>query len=235
LPSFLICCHILKWALRKQSKNADYFAHHKIAVGVEKIGDKIQFFVFDNNREFEAKNVHLNPGPFNETELLSSHIQSVLFPEESTTFFKTTIKRQFGRLGGCTVFALRDAIGFLEDPQFFDKITKGIKGTGGKLLEPYFIDHLPPNFVKYMQSISKIKDFMISQPDCVPEKLGKAQRTLEENLKHHTVKFEGEDRNMHIQQRLLKYQMLVIMLLKAFAGQPQVINQLINKHFLSIQ
>jgi hypothetical protein len=140
--------------------------------------------------------------------------------EDQTELYFSSVKRQ--SLGyGCESFALRDAVAFLEDPQFFDKIqTKKLIGSlQGNRLEYNEIIALPPAFMRGTQS-TKILDayFAAHSGKNSADEISALKKSLAKHV-HPIAKGRSKQRNYYIVERTLKYQSIMMSALKYLSKQ----------------
>lgn len=200
---------------------------HKLAVGIEKVSGKMRIYVLEgSNSKINPSKVHLRGGAFSEMELVFSYMKAAKLPTD-TTYFMPDVHRQRAEEGGCSTFALRDAIAFLEDEDFFQKLDP--KQGKGTILDP-FMSNLPPNFMKTTQSMKLLKDFLSKNVKMSKELLGRARRNLRESIQRHTVKVGDKEQNRLISRRLMKYRLLLIFFLNHFTDRQ--INAMIHNKMI---
>jgi hypothetical protein len=151
--------------------------------------------------------------PFSPEELVLAFAKDAC-PLESTTFYYSLVRRQYGLNGGCSTFALRDSIEFFRTSFFKEIQSEKTEKKGFRA-----ITHLPPTFMQSTQSLQKIDEYVRLNPSLVKQKLGKRQLTLEESVKRRTYRkldLNNSDKyiNKYIDERTAKYQELLIEILK---------------------
>lgn len=172
---------------------------HKVCVAFERKDNQIKIailetFSFYPNKEINPRNVNLiESDSYNEKELICSYIQAANFPENQATVYVSSVTRQYG--SGCSVYALKDGIAFLEDPNFFNAINTSIaeRGTPNN---PFTITRLPPRFMKPTQSLEGIVRYLRETPD----------PGLEQGIVRHFIK----RRNKMIDNRVYKYKLYLL-------------------------
>lgn len=159
---------------------------------------------------------------FDPEELVMAFARDACSYHHSVTFYYSTVRRQFGPNGGCSTFALRDAINFLKNPAFFQEIQLDTFDLG-----PFrAITTLPPAFMLSTQSIKKINDYIQSNPTFAEQKLGKRQLSLSEAVERHTYRelkmppesLAKKTLNKYVDEHTAKYQELVLEAFKSRLG-----------------
>lgn len=186
---------------------------HLVPICVEKKDGAIRLCVLDSGNIgfYNYDRVNFHGRQFNSIELICSYIKEAALPSDTKYYF-SGVKRQID--AGCYVYALKDAMSFLQEPDFWNRIEifSGAKEKG-TLQSPYKIYKLPPNFIKFAQSIKLIKRYLYENPDESDEKVGRSKRTLAETLTRHTLTTRSVRQNRIIDQRVLKYRMLLLFML----------------------
>lgn len=200
------------------------FEQHKICVAIEKEGDDLRICLLDGQPSaVDPSRVRLDSnGPFDSHDLVHSYIQDTLLPftinrevygpyVHWTTPNQVVGYRQFGFEGICPTFALRDAAAFLEDKDFFKKL-KVISGKG-LVLDRFIYEKLPPNFLKGMQSYSKLQEYIKTEGDLMLEPVGRSGRTFFDSMTLHRMDVNGHPQNKMMSRRNQKYQLMLLFLL----------------------
>lgn len=203
---------------------------HNVSVCIEKKNGKMKVCLLDSTPYVvKMEQVNLDKGDFSSQDLVFSYMRAAQLPND-TQFYTPYVKldaegkttegnRQFTTQGGCAVFALRDAIGYLQDKKFFEKLDRFLekqdqnKKGKGTVTEPFFYRTLPPNFMKITQSMRKLEKYISENGELTKELLGKAKITISESIEKHKRSINGKTQNWLISHRVLKYQMLCLFLL----------------------
>jgi hypothetical protein len=236
--AFIIMTHSLLSGEGHAKK--DNWEQHKLAVCVEKINGNMHIYVLETMLAFgnevitEAK-INLDENQcFTELELLLAYIDAVKLDKVKTTIYLPVTRREFGT--GCSIFALRDAVYFLRDEQFSNKV---IISTQEKMKLPISqvviknIEALPPQFMQLTQSMTVIGNYKSAYPELAAQEFGteSRKRTLESSLAIHTFRdFKDHPQNLHVGHRVLKYQALILETLKQ--KNDEEINALIDQTLL---
>lgn len=222
-------------------KVQDYHNQHKISVLIEKKEGKTKIFTLDSASydPLDMEDTYLDDGEsFGCTELLHAYLRDKNLPNAS--YYYNLGVRQYAH-GGCETFALRDCVGFLKEPNFFERVEeRGFmnKGAAGDLDHPIYVKNLPPNFMKVAQSMKVLEAYREENPGKeqeghdLNEKLGTHQRTLDETLKKHTIidPKTGKELNFLISARADKYMNYLLKFLKE--NSEKEIQKKINKRLL---
>lgn len=233
-------------------------AGHKIALCLEKVGDSIKIVLLDslgsNPRDYNpiiAKSPaeHLQESPGDDTVILWYIFHSQL-DWNKTEFYYSFGSRQ--ETGYCyETFALKDAISFLQDPQFFDKIKKSkvvIEAPARNIrIQLQQIDQLPPAFMKGTQDNAALEDYIQHYPQVNtsegsksdPEKLQQLLR-LKKTIEKHTIQIEKikeeevkiKTQNHYINHHSMKYHLIALNALKMTA--PEELQKIISETLLTV-
>ncbi|OJU81438.1 MAG: hypothetical protein BGO10_01915 [Chlamydia sp. 32-24] len=122
------------------------------------------------------------------------------------TLFYSQVKREVAY--GCEVYALQDAIAFLKDPGFFQKITtngRKISIRDNLILES--VNYLPPEFMIGTQSINKLKKYVATNSNIENEQLisKKGEKTLATYIKSYAFSEENKEQNHYITKKSYQY------------------------------
>lgn len=226
--AFVVPCH--QWEVSPFAHHA--VEQHMLSVLVEKKQGKLHVCVLEpfvaermNMDTVKALNVNSSNRQairFLPDELVMAYINDAgLGHWRTTTLYHTLVRRQFGPNGGCSTFALRDAVNFLKNKQFFDEIQvhKFAESLPNGVVKA--ITALPPAFMLSMQSVEKIAKYIESQPDFARQKLGKRGLTLQEAVARRTYRELTASAsktpkmlNKYIDERTAKYQEILLETLK---------------------
>jgi hypothetical protein len=221
---------ILPWGPDRSLKNDDREYHgevgHKMAVCVEKSGPQIKIAMLDS-LGIEANS--FSPIVVNSTDIrvmsnISSDVSGIeaviwhsfhsSLKRKNIALYFSSLKRQ--KIGfGCETFAIRDAVTFLQDPLFFDKIiTENVLLQQGRFKLPLQkITSLPPAFMKGSQNVEFLHEYISTYPTD-PEKENEIN-TLTQSLAKHTNQVKGKKQNHYINERSGKYHLLVLKALES--------------------
>jgi hypothetical protein len=195
-------------------KDDDFF--HCSVVGVEKKGSALKIVHLD------ALGADQVTWSADGTGLAEKYVEDIVmkFRDDQTELYVIEIERQSSE-NGCESFALRDAVAFLEDPQFFDKIQtkKQVGVSEGKEFECHEITALPPAFMRGTQSI-KILDayFAAHSGKNSADEISALKKSLAKHV-HPIAKGRSKQRNYYIVERTLKYQSIMMSALKYLSKQ----------------
>jgi hypothetical protein len=196
-PSDMRCALVVPAALESRNeKSPEYetFAqHHKVTVCVEKKGNSLKIALLDSLpiKEVSAKKVKSTPQAIlqaapvrnDDNDYLGHHlglsyedaILWYIFNSDlnrcSVTIYCTAIERQYADFG-CPAFALKDAVAFLEEPRFFEKIRTQhniYSDEHGYHLPIQSIVLLPPEFMKGTQSLSSLRKYVKVYSELPPD------------------------------------------------------------------
>ncbi|MGD0665170.1 MAG: hypothetical protein ABSA17_05520 [Rhabdochlamydiaceae bacterium] len=213
---------------------------HKTVVCVEKTGSMIKLAILDSLgdiKEFIApRTVFLSPRELKFMEV--GNLEAILWyvcralKPENTAIYYSTVQRQHTGYG-CETFALKDAISFLRDPKFFEKIkTREIEfidkttPENPPRLRLREIEALPPAFMKGVQSNKVLEAYY--QKYLQDRETDKLQLT--QHIEKHTVKDDDKSYNYYINHQSFKYHLFV---LSAFQSMKEKeLQQLIKTIFL---
>ncbi|MES2200081.1 MAG: hypothetical protein V4489_07950 [Chlamydiota bacterium] len=115
---------------------------------------------------------------------------------------------------GCGVFALQDAVSFLQDEQFFQYIDFGwTKTYGDRQIE--VIDTLPPGLMIGAQTGSGIKAYKKKEGQKVfDQAIPGRKKTLDEYLQKNSLLVDGKTQNHYITKKTFQYQQFIVAALK---------------------
>jgi hypothetical protein len=193
-------------AALNSDKKALGFFQHALAVCIEKRAGEIHICVLNSQSNLlETQNIHLEQGPFGAVELALSYMQTANPPSCTKFYYSALIGwRQHGKEGFCSTFALRDAVAFLKNREFFQSLQT--QQGAGSIKDPFLFDRLPVNFMKPTQSLKML--------DAYAENLSEqSQKALEASLDKHCMTFKGKRMNMHMSHRFYKYHLMLLFLL----------------------
>lgn len=210
---------------------------HKIAVGIEKKDGKIKICLIDPSpirASINPDNIDLCKNTFfSEQELIFAYMKEAALP--NTTYYCVTPNRESSEEGGCSTFALRDAIAFIKDRRFFERVEKKGKinrqKEKGLLESPFYIKNLPPIFMRTAQSLRLIDRYIETNARenlfNIKKNLGPTKKPLKADVDAHTRKVQivGDTRgnmarilmknqNKAIDDKIKKYQMVINYFLK---------------------
>lgn len=115
---------------------------------------------------------------------------------------------------GCGVFALQDAVSFLQDKQFLEHVDFGWEKTYGEH-EATIIVGLPPAFVIGMQSMTNVQAYGQKMGAKVfEEAISGRNKTLNEYLGRNVIVVDGRKQNHYITKKTIQYQQFIVSALK---------------------
>ncbi len=172
---------------------------HKIAIGLEIHNGKIKIINFESDKV--------------PAQVLKDEFDSIRI--YSAELFLSGIRRE--SVYGCETFALRDAVAFLEDEEFFSKIRRLPEKADGfaKVV-------LPPRFMIGTQSIDRICAYIAENPDLSKEMfvhrrkaaLLTPQNLFDRILENSIKGLRGKLQNHYTSYRSFKYHNYVLQLLR---------------------
>ena len=184
-------------------------AQHKVAVCIEKKGNDIRIALLDTqpDENFNPEQCYVEnlwEGTYNALELVFRTILKSSFKGLETHLYISSITRQI--VHGCAIFALRDGVEFLRDPNFFEKIKLSdqeipLRGE----LKMQFIKALPAAFMVGTQSLSYLKKFQEEFPEIAKEKFPEKNKTLYDCIPKNVLKYKTEEKNHYISRKMYKY------------------------------
>ena len=165
---FVVPSHTSKWWGKDREGRSvprtGHLSQHIVAVAVEKTDEKLRIAILDpmarnGNEKITAENIGLDKDqnvPFTEQELILSHIANATLELETAEVFYSQVLREISN--GCWVFALKDAVAFLQTPNFFEETTKGqevvtFAKQQNRVFQATPITSLPWRFMKTFQGI----------------------------------------------------------------------------------
>lgn len=192
--------------LKGMGKNFHFVpAHqHKATICVEKKEGKLKIIYLDGEPSpIQESSLHKSPDEIK--HLSNGGFSTPVFwcinqckLKSNPELFMSTIKREYGAYG-CETIALRDAVDFLNSPNFFETIKCKEDPRIEEIAE---VDFLPPRFMKTTQSRTVLKEYMRANPDEAKEPIETARsgsRTLKKTHKHNTAK--GYDKNGRLKKQ----------------------------------
>jgi len=198
--------------------------HHKVAICVEKMGPvvKVAFLdslscIIDDFAKSEEPSEPQERTSFGGPAILYAVYSSDL-DWKNTQFYYSSIQRQVNGFC-CESFALKDAVAFLRDPHFFDKVKAKpvtIKAEN-QLMELQEITQLPPPFMKGTQKPEVLKSYTDDYPlietseGLKPDPLRLQEiEKLQKCIDKHTILISKEKQNHYINHRTHKYFGLIL-------------------------
>jgi hypothetical protein len=171
---------------------------HKLTVGIEK-SEENQYNIINFDSQTSSKSY----------SVLEPIITSIF--GESALFKEPNYNREISY--GCGVFALRDAVSFLKNSNFFEEIT---------FCKPEGI-LLPSSFMKGTQSLKLINTYFskYEKKELLPP--------LKKSLKKHERKVKGKLQNHYITNRMNKYQRLILDYIHKFQKNREDLNLFIKE------
>lgn len=221
------------------------FPQHKITVVVEKKTDQLKIAILDSDvtgqNSITPSHLECNdiwdgwkkPDAFTPDELaLRALLKSYLVP--NSQLFYSKVPREVAY--GCESYALTDALAYLKDPDFFNKITTSEETPLKNGLMIRGIVRLPPSLMIGSQRFTALKDYVKSSS---PESLkipGRKNKTLKEYIKRNRVividkKLGRKKQNHYITKKTFKYTKIALNIMQNFASEN--IEEILNKTFIA--
>ena len=179
------------------------FPLHKMAICIEKKDGRLQIAVLDSygNDCFSSNIIHEIVKICEKTGCKDPEI------------FLSIAKREAAGYG-CGVFALQDAVSFLQDAQFFQNLDFSWTNIyGNRQIEINTI--LPPGFMIGAQSMRGVEEYRKNEGQKVFDQpiLGR-KKTLQAYLKRNVLVIDGKRQNHYITKKTLQYQQFITSALK---------------------
>ncbi|MBP7074227.1 MAG: hypothetical protein KBA81_02455 [Rhabdochlamydiaceae bacterium] len=211
-------------------------AEHKIPICVEKIGHEVKIAFLDSlgcDPSDEIDSFYQNANDLEEgLETVLHYIHNSSLDKKNTQVYCCSVDRQRQDFG-CETFSLKDAVSFLRDPHFFDKIvTTPLQVESKNNQMTFFEIHLlPPSFMKGTQSFKKLDCYFIMYPITqaseelkddpeLQQEIAKVKQSINNHIIH--ISYENdptkngtEIQNHYNQHRSLKYHLILLNALKS--------------------
>lgn len=200
--------------------NQYYQSQHKVSVCIEKIEGKLKIVVLD---ESARPNTAKYPDPLykgqflkpltalknqvlNESECTFWFINNCDLNFETTELYIANVTRE--KHYGCEIFSIRDAVSFLQNPDFFNQIQLNSTPiiVQGRKIEK--IDVLPPEFMKGTQSKTVLDQYVRSSPALATKNIRHNKGTW--TLPNCVAKHEIAGKNHYISSRSYKYYLILL-------------------------
>lgn len=207
------------------------FPQHKAAVCVEKRGGHLSLALLDadpflGNKEISSNHLegdlwegYEEHGQFNSQELVFRAIlKGCSTSKLEMRFLHSQVLRE--KTFGCAVFALQDAIAFLQNKDFFQQVKckeeKLVKVHEGVAIE--VITHLPPEFMKGTQSSLDLEAYLQNK-EVLDVPLPGNKKTLRKYFDMYRMEVRDEEgetklQNHYVTKKAFKYLYLVSLALK---------------------
>lgn len=203
------------------------FAQHKVAVVVEKsasAGVKIAILNAQEPLDLAAERIEgagdiwkgwEKPGSFGVEEVIFRAILKANLPKNSQLFFTKMSWNLDGKLDrerryGCESFAIQDALAFLRDGEFFNKIilvATPLNVNGFSLTR---ISQLPAAFMTGMQSVKGLNKILRIYQDSIIKTKNNRNKTLSDYMSKYII----NGRNHYITVKSCRYNEIVLQMLK---------------------
>lgn len=181
---------------------------HKICIGVERKKEKLCLVALDSLGSESSCSAYF----FNYVRVQCKK-ESI-----DLCFVISSVRRQFGS-SGCSIFALQDAVSFLQDPDFLAKVE--IESRVEK--DVSYITRLSPAFMIGMQSVSQFIKYKEDIAEVEKEDIPGRKKTLEEYFNQNCIKpndpAAAKQQNHYITKKILWYQSLIIGALKTSSSE----------------
>lgn len=216
---------------------------HKATIGVEKKDGKLKIIYLDGDPQ-PIQNDLLNKSPLELKDLVDGGFSAPVFwcisqchLKGDVELFHSTVKREYGPYG-CETIALRDAVGFLKYPNFFEKIKFKPDPSIPEIAE---VNFLPACFMKTTQSRTALKRYMKDNPSEATAPIETARsgsKTLEESLKSNTKTGYGKSgarkkQNHYVSFKSYKYHTMALEAMNTMTSDE--LKTQINETFISIK
>lgn len=207
------------------AKRGSDMVQHLVPIFLEKkAGDlKICIMCSSGFCPINPKNIDSNSTRFNESEQIVSYIKEANLSKISLYFPK--VKRQHGN--GCYVFALKDAVAYLKDTHFWDNLPSEKQSLKG-FSQLSIITRLPEAFMRVTQSLRTLQKYLNQMNSISSKRL--AEIVKKHTLKHTLLNSKKKAVNAFIDQRVLKYRQLLLLLLGTQSD--AMINQMISEKLI---
>jgi len=220
------------------SQSYPHYPQHKMAVLIEKKEDRLDIILADpmpegDNRDINPKQllhekdiVMLGYVDYNAKEIVLRHVYKACRNNGiQARFYHSTVRRE--RALGCEVYALQDALAFLRDPKFMEKLRIGEPRVS--IDENYTINEitaLPPECLIGTQSSTLLEgyrsegiDFKIALPGRV--------KSLQTYLDNHTVMVNEKAQNHYMTKKVYIYMKFLIQSLQTLKEED--VNEIANR------
>lgn len=218
------------------SEDYPQYPQHKASILIEKKAGNMTIAFLDPMPE--SHNNEINPNnilsglerlgtysPYNSREMIFRQIYRACKNSKiSAKFFDSAVRR--GLRGGCAIFALQDALAFVRDPNFFDKLHVSKEIVIDSEYKINVIDLLPPEVLVGTQSISALKTYEKSGADFESPLISR-KKSLKEYLETHTVIVEGKPQNHYITKKFFSYMKFLVQSLETLPEEQ--IDQIANR------
>lgn len=228
------CAFVVASCESSSDKHLGYYPdypQHKVTVAVEKKNGQLKIAFLDPlvKKESTIDPKHLNskeiwddwgtPHAFTKQEVVFRAIFKAGLPKETELYYSKVPRQGSGY--GCWTFALSDAIHFLDNDDFFQKISfepnEQLLGFSFNL-----INALPVPFMIGTQISDSLNKFMLERPTEVTIKTSKGTKQLKEYLSKHRVTTQtqvGEktvvkQQNHFITRKTYKYTRIALTILE---------------------
>lgn len=200
------------------------FAQHKITVLVEKKAGKTNIMILDpgGTEKINPLNISSNiwegwetPGSFSSDELALRAILKAS-PDSNTEIFYSTVPREAAY--GCYIYALKDSVSFLQDPQFFEKLQGKEEAVLGKDYKLKSVSKLPAAFMIGSQRVTALNAYIFAA-NKEDLKIPGKDKTLTDYLSKNRVTVKGKEQNHYITRKNYKYSKLVLKILKKLSSE----------------
>lgn len=225
------------------------FPQHKVTVCIEKKEGKLAVclldpqplagsndYVIPSNLEGDLWDGYDQWYRFNSQELIFRAVMAAC--KETNAEARLVYSRVLRQMSyGCAIYALQDAMAFLRDPQFFQKITCD-QDRSVKVDERYTVEaiaKLPPEYMVGTQSNRTLEEFRFRGGQ-FNEPLPGKKKSLQYYLDKYLMDVPGNDgtikkQNHFITKKLFKYMTLAALASKLL--KPEEINQIIAKTMIA--
>lgn len=225
------------------------YPQHKITVGVEKKEGKLRIMVFDpspskdkilnSSLKTSSSDVWEGNGEkdaFNRNELIMRALKGAAAHLPTEVVIS---KQEREKAGGCAVFALCDAETFLQDPDFFSRISPSEPNTVLATTTPIqyrYLENLPPEYMVGTQSEHLLQEYHTRSGELSQRHfVTKPKKTLQDYSKRrywHTRIKDGKQKliNNYIMWRFFLYSRSVNKALSELP--PEEVQRRINCHLL---
>ncbi|GEM_PF-3404154 len=180
----------------------NYTDGHKITICLEKKDSKLSIVYLDS----------MSATKINSSKILFEVLKVCKEFDCVPDIFSTSIQRQRS-VGGCFVFALQDAVSFLQDAEFL----KSIDSEGMEIHDGYrskSITTLPPGCLIGTQSIKRLEECKKKDSTIFTRPIAGRKKTLEEYLQRNVISDNSGVMNYYIAKKRRQYKHFIVAVLK---------------------
>lgn len=201
------------------------YPQHKVCILIEKKAGHLTIALLDpmpesHNREIDPKFILMKSDKLlgysvcNSKELIFRQIYGVCKRNRiNACLLDSVVRRELK--GGCAIFALQDAVAYLKDPNFLDKIHVSSETQIDEEYRIKSIDLLPPECLVGTQSFSLLDRYRQEGIDFDAPLLGR-KKSLNAYLDQHKVIVKNKAQNHYITKKFFCYMKFLVQSLERF-------------------